>query len=332
MLKKRGWQGLQEMGAKRNPVAIARCMAYQRQDIAGVTDELFAALSFTVSRGSTVLLKPNLVASGYKYDLACTHPEFVAGVAQWFIDQGARVVVGDSPATGSGPRAMAICGMIEALKGLPVSVAPFQETRTVKTRCGIDIPVVVDALECDYFINLPKLKSHSQVRVTMAVKNLYGIIKGWRKAWGHQVHGKGDARPFFELLANLPLLVPPGVSLCDGITAMHVSGPMDGEPYPLGVMAASPTALALDRALMAVIDMDPELSPLWCACRDREDAGHDLLTLDFPLADPSDVQVFDFRVPGELNPVRFSARHVLGSVAARLKVWHTQKRKKVEGC
>lgn len=317
---------------KRNSVAIKRCLAYQRQGIVGLISELCAALSFTVSRGSTVLLKPNLVAPGSKADLACTHPEFVAGVAQWFIDQGARVVVGDSPATGSGLRAMKICGMTEALKGLPVSVAPFQETRTVTTRGGIDVPVVIDALECDYFINLPKLKSHSQTRVTMAVKNHYGIIKGWRKAWGHQVYGKGDARLFFELLADLPLLVPPGLSLCDGITAMHVRGPMDGEAYPLGVMAASPTALALDRALLAIIDMDPELSPLWRACRDREDVGHDLQTLAFPLAHPSEVQVFDFRVPDELNSVRFGARHVLGSVAARFKVWHAQKGKKVGVC
>lgn len=192
--------------------------------------------------------------------------------------------------------------------------------------------MAVDALECDYFINLPKLKSHSQARVSSAVKNHYGIIKGWCKAWGHQVHGKGDARPFFELIADLPLLVPPGVSLCDGITAMHVSGPMDGEPYPLGVMAASTTALALDRVLMAIIDMDPELSPLWCASRDRHDAGHDLATLAFPLLTPGEVQVNDFIVPGQLNPVRFTVRHVLASLVGRFKVWLARHGEKSKGC
>ncbi|MBU0682244.1 MAG: DUF362 domain-containing protein [Proteobacteria bacterium] len=303
------------------PVAIGRCQSYQRQDIIRTAAELFAALPFPVSKGSTVLLKPNLVAAGYHADLACTHPEFVAGVAQYFVDLGAHVVVGDSPATGSGLRAMTVCGMTEALKGLPVSLASFQETRKIMTRSGLEIPVAVDALECDYFINMPKLKSHSQTRVSLAVKNHYGIIKGWNKAWGHQVHGGGDGHSFFELLSDLPFVVPQGVSLCDAICAMHVSGPMDGEPYPLGVMAASPSALALDRSLMAVINLDPQLSPLWCVCRDRKDAGYDLTTLDFPLLTPGQVQVADFIVPPQLNSVRFGVRHVLGSLVGRFKVW-----------
>jgi uncharacterized protein (DUF362 family) len=308
------------------PVAIGRCPSYQRQDIARGVDELLAALPFTVSRGSTVLLKPNLVAAGYEADLACTHPEFVAGVAQWFIEQGAKVVVGDSPATGSGLRAMKICGISSALTGLPVGLAPFQESRTLRTPSGFEVTVAVDALDCDYFINLPKLKSHSQARVSLAMKNYYGIIKGWRKAWGHQVHGKGDARSFFELIADLPSLLPPGISLCDGVVAMHVTGPMDGDPYPLGVMAASSSPLALDRALMAIISMEPGLSPLWCVSRDRQERGHELAALSFPLLSPVDVAVDDFVVPNLLSPVHFSLPHVMSSLAGRFKVWLARKR------
>lgn len=320
------------MGGQKIPVAIGRCSSYQRQDIRRGIDELCAALSFGVSRGSTVLLKPNLVAAGYLADLACTHPEFVAGAAEWFLDQGAKVVVGDSPATGSGLRAMRISGITEALKGMPVSFAPFQQTCKRTTRGGLELNVAVDALECDYFINLPKMKSHGQTRVTLAVKNYYGIIKGWSKAWGHQVYGKGDAHPFFELVAGLPFLVPPGVSLCDGITAMHVTGPMDGEPYQLGVMAASPSPVALDRALMAIIAMDPERSPLWCVCRDHQDAGYNIESLLFPLLRPAEVQVHDFLVPDELSPVRFHARHVMASLVGRFKVWLARHKEKSKVC
>ncbi len=211
-----------------------------------------------------------------------------------------------------------------------MAFAPFQETRAVTTSSGAEIAVAIDALECDYFINLPKLKSHSQARITLAVKNHYGIIKGWRKAWGHQVHGKGDASPFFELIAELPLLVPQGVSLCDAVTAMHVSGPMAGEPYPLGLMAASPLALALDSAFLAIVGMDPERSPLWCASRDRGDVGHDLATLAFPLLSPDEVKVDDFIVPEELGPVHFDARHVVGSLVGRFRGWLNRQREKAE--
>ena len=83
------------------PVAISRCHSYRRSELIEGVAGLLSSLSFTVPRGSKVLLKPNLVAAGRPADLACTHPEFVAAVAQWFVDHGAKVAVGDSPATGS---------------------------------------------------------------------------------------------------------------------------------------------------------------------------------------------------------------------------------------
>ncbi|MEN8257742.1 MAG: DUF362 domain-containing protein [Thermodesulfobacteriota bacterium] len=314
------------------PAAISRCSSYERSELMEGVERLMTSLSFNLSRGSKVLLKPNLVAAGYPADLACTHPELVAAVAQWFVDKGVHVAVGDSPATGSGMRAMRISKMTGALKNLPVTFAPFREVKKLTTRGGVEVAVAVDALECDYFINLPKLKSHSQARLTLAVKNHYGIVKGWRKAWGHQVHGKGNARPFFDLLADLPSLVPQGISLCDAITAMHVTGPIHGDPYSLGLIAASPSALALDRAFLEVVNLDPELSPLWCASRDYQDPGYDLDTLHFPLLCPDQVQVDDFRVPDHLSPVHFDASHVLGSLAGRFKVWLTRKRDRKRDC
>ena len=320
------------MSEKKIAVGVSRCSSYDRSQLVGVIDELAQALSFNVPQGSKVLLKPNLVAASYQADLACTHPEFVAAVATWFIDHGARVSVGDSPATGSGARAMRKCGILSALNGLPVTIAPFSSIEKLSTRGGVQVSVATDVLECDYFINLPKLKSHSQARVTMAVKNHYGIIKGWRKAWGHQVHGKGDARPFFDLLADLPGLVPPGISLCDAITAMHVTGPTGGDPYKLGLVAASTSALALDRAMMEAIKLNPELSPLWCASCDKKDEGYDLATLSFPLLAPSEVAVTDFKVPEKLSPVHFSGRHVCESLLGRFKVWLARRNEKEEDC
>ncbi|PLX51079.1 MAG: hypothetical protein C0613_01805 [Desulfobulbaceae bacterium] len=302
-------------------VAIGRCPSYEQRRIDGVVDELLTALNFKVARSSRVLLKPNLVAASTQADLACSHPSFVAAVARWFVEQGARVVVGDSPATGSALQVMRITGITTALRDLPVTFAPFRKTCTCRTRGGLEVTVARDALECDYFINLPKVKSHGQLAVSLAMKNYYGIVKGWRKAWGHQIHGRGDAAAFFNLLVDLPRLVPEGLSLCDGIMAMHVSGPMHGTPYPLGIMAASRAAPALDRALLEVIGLPPQRSPLWCAGHARGDHGHDLEQLFFPLLRPGQVQVPDFVVPDHLQSVPFGVGHVVGSLAGRFRVW-----------
>jgi uncharacterized protein (DUF362 family) len=40
-----------------------------------------------------------------------------------------------------------------------------------------------EAMEADVVINLPKLKSHMQLTLTMGVKNLFGCVPGKMKAW-----------------------------------------------------------------------------------------------------------------------------------------------------
>jgi len=41
-------------------------------------------------------------------------------------------------------------------------------------------------MEADVVINLPKLKSHMQLTLTMGVKNLFGCVPGKMKAWWHK--------------------------------------------------------------------------------------------------------------------------------------------------
>ena len=48
--------------------------------------QLCAALQFKVTTGTRVLLKPNLLSGRSAEHLACTHPLFVAAVAEWFVE------------------------------------------------------------------------------------------------------------------------------------------------------------------------------------------------------------------------------------------------------
>jgi uncharacterized protein (DUF362 family) len=47
------------------------------------------------------------------------------------------------------------------------------------------IEIASDVLRADFVINLPKLKSHSQMLLTLGVKNLYGCVVGLRKPEWH---------------------------------------------------------------------------------------------------------------------------------------------------
>ncbi|MCI5126187.1 MAG: DUF362 domain-containing protein [Candidatus Electrothrix sp. AR5] len=119
-------------------------------------------------------------------------------------------------------------------------------------------------------------------------------------------------------LIRIPAALPSSLNIIDGIIAMHRTGPVNGVPYPLGVLAASTNAVAVDRAFHAILRVDPQDSPLMAACQRAGLDGAALTQLSFPLATPEDLQVNDFQVPGTLNPVRFNPFRFLKSSIRRV--------------
>lgn len=299
-------------------VALQCCDNYDRGRLKEKIDQVCRAAGFKVGSGSTVLLKPNLVAAGNGPPyLACSCPEFVATVAEWCLDHGARVKVGDSPAFGSGQMVMRACGMMEALRPLAVELVNFSLSRPIKLTCGLKVPIAAETLDCDMLLNLPRVKVHNQLYVSLAVKNYFGVVVGWRKALHHAVNGD-VANRFEELLVDLPGLFPDTFSLLDGIVAMHRTGPMKGETFPLRLIGASFNPVALDSAIMRIIGADSAKSPLWLECRRRMMVGTELTDIEFPLNSPEDFLAEGFILPEQLNPVTFHPGRMLAGGCRRL--------------
>ncbi|MEN8141849.1 MAG: DUF362 domain-containing protein [Thermodesulfobacteriota bacterium] len=301
-------------------VALMACDSYQERGLKGKVAQLITASGYRVSRGERLLLKPNLVAVSRANDLACTHPALVAAVAEYLLDCGAVVAVADSPATGSPRRAMERLGLTRALAHLAVDLLDFRRTRTVTLPSGIKVAVAADALACDGLINLAKVKAHAQVGLTMAMKNYFGVVKGWHKALAHQRYGGGHGDQFFTMLLELPNMLPPGFSLLDGVTAMHRQGPIHGEPFALGLLGASLQAVALDTAMLQVLGLAGSRVPLWQAACQQGLPGSSPAQISYPLARPEELRVEGFRLPRRLSPLRFSPAHVVGSLWRRLRL------------
>ncbi|MFH1215709.1 MAG: DUF362 domain-containing protein [Pseudomonadota bacterium] len=306
------------MNISSTSVAILKCPHYDRKVIKDCLTAIFQALPFTFAGGASILLKPNLVSGMGHRGLACSHPEFVAAAAEWFVDHGARVSVGDSPAFGRAPAVMDACGISGSLKGLPVRKIHFNKGRMVTLASGLAVKIADEALDCDHLINLPRVKAHSQTLVTLAVKNYFGTVKGFSKAILHQrLGGKEDI--FARMLVDVAEILPDGVSIIDGIEAMHRSGPMDGEPFPLGVVAGAKNPVALDSAMLEVLGVNPEKSLVWRETRRRNLAGWRDGDLVYPLLRPDDVAVTGFVVPERLKPIPFLPLQVLRSILKRIR-------------
>lgn len=302
-----------------NIVGLLRCPKYDRGMIAEQLATMAAALSFRVPSGSRVLLKPNLVSGRGHDGLACTHPEFVAAAAQWCVDCGAKVSIGDSPAFGRAQAVMVQCGIAERVKDLPVKLVHFKTGLPVQLACGEKVVIAAESLDCDLLINLPRFKAHSQTLVTLAVKNYFGTVKGFGKARLHQKLGK-DENSFCRMLVDLLAVLPSGVSFMDGIEAMHQSGPMDGVAFPLGIVAGSVNPVALDTAMLMTLGVPARASMVWRETARRKYAGAAEKDLVFPLLHPGDVRPSGFLLPAALKQIPFHPRQVVTSLVRRLRL------------
>jgi len=299
-------------------VALTRCRTHDVAELKEVIHLIFRNAGFTLRTGNVVLLKPNLVSAGSApLHLACTSPPLVRAMAEWVLDHGAKVIVGDSPAFGGARGVMQSCGMLQALSGLELDLVNFDRAVPVALPCGLKAQVARAALECDVLLNLPRVKAHGQMYVSLAVKNYFGVVVGWRKALHHALNGDIGNR-FEMLLADLPGLFPGSFSLIDGIVAMQRTGPMKGDPHALGVLAGSFDPVALDSAILEVIGAEAGRSPLWCECFRRGLPGTYPDRLSYPLDHPKDLQAKDFQLPQGLSPVTFHPGRMLVGGCRRL--------------
>jgi uncharacterized protein (DUF362 family) len=301
----------------RIPVALLRLEAPRRELYESAVERLFDAAGTAFSPGESVLVKPNLV-SRTNAALCCTHPEAVRAVCAHLLDCGARPWVADSPAFGGAAGVAKASGLDVALKGLGLRVRSLGRPVPLKLSGGGSIGVSRDALEAGRIVSVARLKAHGQFRLTASVKNLFGCVCGCRKAMAHMRLGAEPGR-MESMVLDLMAALPPVCGVVDGVVAMHRGGPVHGEAFPLGLLGASATPLALDAALFGLLGQTPRSVPLWAEALSRGLPGADPATAVYPLAAPQDFDATGFETARDLDPMRFEPmRFVRGRMKSLL--------------
>ena len=266
--------------------------------------------------GKHVLVKPNLLRA---QALACTSPEIVAAACTFLLDMGARVTVADSPGFGSASGVASAIGLEPLLKKLGLQAEPMRGRVPVRLPSGDQIYIARTAMEADCILSCARLKAHSQMRLTMSCKNLYGCVPGLYKALYHTRQGCVPEQ-FAAMQSSLPGFLPPVSGLVDAICAMHVTGPSGGKPYNLGLLGASASPVALDEAFCRIVNRDPRDIPLqqaFIAARHPHCLSSGAV-VHYPLLKPSEVSVSDFVLPEALMHTSFRPGRLLKSCFKRL--------------
>ncbi len=303
-------------------VSLIRADSYEVRSLRESLETLlepFGGMGAIVKKGDRVLLKPNLLTGSRPTKECVTRREVVYCVAKMVQEVGGKPFMGDGPAFGSAKGVAAANGYLPLIEELNLPVVEFRGKRyeTVSEEFN-HLLLSKEAMEADVVINLPKLKSHVQLAVTMGVKNLFGCVPGKMKAWWHMEAGKDSAR-FGQMLAETARAVSPDLTILDGIIGHEGNGPSNGEPRFLGMLGASRDVFALDRAILDILNVDPQRVPTAAASM-RLGLCPEIAEMAFPHLRPEELAVSDWKLPEKLVPIDFGMPRVIKSTFRHLYI------------
>lgn len=283
---------------------------------------LIGGLESFIKRGDKVLLKPNFITARSPENAATTHPEFIASVAELLIDYGCKVSIGDSPGLGSAKDVAKKIGLYDRLKKYDVDIINFEKRFAVDVNNKISNPrfknlyLAEELKSFDRIINLPKLKSHAQMGITLATKNLYGCVVGKEKGQWHFAAGK-DLSTFARLIVEICLNVNADLHILDGIIGMDGNGPTNGNPRNFNVALASNNPIALDRVVVELIGKDINQFPIFLAAKDLDLPGIDLSQIDIKGNSIDECKIDNFQIPSLIS-INFIDNKLIKNITSKL--------------
>ncbi len=246
-----------QFSGNKSIVSVSKCESYDIDVLGDTIDRLLdplGGLDAFIKPGQKVLIKPNLLSAKNPDRAITTHPNLVQFVAEKVRRAGAIPIIGDSPggAIRGVKRVWENTGMKEMATRAELELVSFETSgmeEVVSGKYRFFISKVV--LEADVVISLAKLKTHTLTLLTGGVKNMFGVIPGFRKSELHKIFPK--PAEFARMLVELYRIVTPALTIVDGILAMEGNGPSSGKPHRLGVLAAGTDAVAIDAVLADMI-------------------------------------------------------------------------------
>jgi uncharacterized protein (DUF362 family)/NAD-dependent dihydropyrimidine dehydrogenase PreA subunit len=249
------------------PVAVSRCENYNTDEIAAVLSAQFEALGIEPGffAGRRVVVKPNLIMAMSPDRMATTHPAVV--------EAAIRVIGGFSPASVTiaespgGPYQPALLRAAYNSTGIAGAAertgAVLNFDTAVKTahapgaKVSKMFELIAPAADAEVIVNICKLKTHSLMQMTAAVKNLFGLVAGSDKI---SMHARfPNPVSFANYLVDLCLTVAgicPMINIVDGIVGMEGNGPTGGRPKPFGCIITGRNPFGVDVACEYLLGLE----------------------------------------------------------------------------
>ncbi|MCX5847755.1 MAG: DUF362 domain-containing protein [Deltaproteobacteria bacterium] len=217
-----------------------------------------------LDKNAGVLIKPNLVTWDNQFTIApfgvFTTTRLVEDLVIMLKDYGCRdISIGEGSVEfqkGTGTMdAYTGLGYYKLIKKYGIKLVDFNVSEPVimNVQDGLTLHLAKEAVESDFLINFPVLKTHAQSKVSLGLKNLKGCLKTSSKKLCH--HTNLGLEYCFTFVADC---VKPALTIVDGIYALERGALHFGNAFRKEVIIASRDILAADMLAAKTIGFDPQ--------------------------------------------------------------------------
>lgn len=224
--------------------------------------EALGGMQNFVKKGQKVVIKPNIGWDVSPERAGNTNPKLVKRVIEHCLQAGAKEVYVFDNTCDKWDKCYANSGIEQAVKEAGGKMAPGNTENYYQT---VEIPGGVKLkttkvheliLNSDVFINMPVLKSHSSARLTIAMKNLMGVV--WDRGYWH----RNDLN---QCIADYATYVKkPTLNIVDAYRVMMKNGPRGVSEADVSLMKSlivSPDMVAADAAATKLFGITPDDVP-----------------------------------------------------------------------
>jgi len=213
-----------------------------------------------VKRNHLVVIKPNVCHPKNLENMIITDLKVLETVINEAKKKTNNIVVVESDShSGSAEKRAISTGVIDVVKKSDAQFLNLSQDDVEEHKfSNMTIMIPKTVLKADYFINVPKLKTNTYVQISIAMKNMFGVIASKRKTQFH--------KHLADVLVYLNQAVRQDLVVADGMVAMEGMGPIHGKPVDLGLIISGKNPVTVDAACCHIMGFNPyAVEALWKA-------------------------------------------------------------------
>ena len=223
-----------------------------------------------VGPGKSVVIKPNITADSISWRQGIvTNTHLVRAIIELVAERNPReILIAEAIAIGLDvKKAYSFLGYDKIARATGARLVDlydeeFVDVPVTGSNLHSTLQIAKTIMESDFLINVPVMKTHVAVGISVCMKNLMGTISREQK---RKFHFFGIA----ESVVDLNSVVRPHLSIADGTVAGEGDGPMANEPVGFETLLVGTDNRMVDTVCARVMGFEPDEIEILKICNDR---------------------------------------------------------------